>query len=74
MTDVVFTHPHFDRIGWAVVDGRPVFPRATYRARRADRQYRVVPRRAVTTAEAGEADAQLLSDVMKGRFGQTMPR
>src|SRR3954470_12467746 len=31
VTDVVFTHLHFDHTGWATVDGRPVFGRATYR-------------------------------------------
>lgn len=36
ITDVVFTHLHFDHVGWASVDGRPVFPQATYRAHRAD--------------------------------------
>ncbi|MFE3500859.1 MBL fold metallo-hydrolase [Kitasatospora sp. NPDC059160] len=39
ITDVVFTHLHFDHIGWATVDGHPVFPRATYRAHRADWQH-----------------------------------
>ncbi|GAB2699093.1 MBL fold metallo-hydrolase [Kitasatospora kifunensis] len=36
VTDVVFTHLHFDHIGWATQDGVPVFPSATYRAHRAD--------------------------------------
>lgn len=36
VTDVVFTHLHFDHVGWAAVDGAPVFPRAVYRAHRAD--------------------------------------
>ncbi|HXY94802.1 MAG TPA: MBL fold metallo-hydrolase [Acidimicrobiia bacterium] len=31
VTDVLFTHLHFDHIGWASTDGVPVFPRATYR-------------------------------------------
>ncbi|MEU3573204.1 MBL fold metallo-hydrolase [Kitasatospora sp. NPDC036755] len=39
VTDVVFTHLHFDHIGWASVEGRPVFPNATYRAHRADWQH-----------------------------------
>ncbi|GAB7188686.1 MBL fold metallo-hydrolase [Kitasatospora sp. Ki12] len=39
VTDVVFTHLHFDHVGWASVEGRPVFPRATYRAHRADWQH-----------------------------------
>ncbi|MFI2611182.1 MBL fold metallo-hydrolase [Kitasatospora sp. NPDC018619] len=39
VTDVVFTHLHFDHTGWASVEGRPVFPRATYRAHRADWQH-----------------------------------
>ena len=37
VTDVVFTHLHFDHIGWASTDeGQPVFPNATYRCAPAD--------------------------------------
>jgi glyoxylase-like metal-dependent hydrolase (beta-lactamase superfamily II) len=36
VTDVLFTHLHFDHIGWASADGVPVFPRATYRCDRRD--------------------------------------
>ena len=36
VTDVVFTHLHFDHTGWASVDGEPVFGRATYRCDAAD--------------------------------------
>src|ERR1700736_1508227 len=37
VTDVIFTHLHFDHIGWARTDeGQPVFPRATYRCAPAD--------------------------------------
>lgn len=36
VTDVVFTHLHFDHTGWATVEGRPVFDRATYRCDAAD--------------------------------------
>ena len=36
ITDVVFTHLHFDHTGWATVDGKPVFERATYRCDAAD--------------------------------------
>lgn len=50
VTDVVFTHLHFDHIGWAAVDGRPVFPRATYRAHRSDWQYFV-------TGDAAQSEA-----------------
>ncbi|HLZ30716.1 MAG TPA: MBL fold metallo-hydrolase [Chloroflexota bacterium] len=31
ITDVVFTHLHFDHVGWASLDGARVFPNATYR-------------------------------------------
>ncbi len=31
ITDVVFTHLHFDHVGWASRDGALVFPNATYR-------------------------------------------
>lgn len=36
ITDVVFTHLHFDHIGWASTDGAPTFPNATYRCDRRD--------------------------------------
>jgi glyoxylase-like metal-dependent hydrolase (beta-lactamase superfamily II) len=36
VTDVVFTHLHFDHIGWASRDDAPVFPNATYRCDRRD--------------------------------------
>ncbi|HEX9504960.1 MAG TPA: MBL fold metallo-hydrolase [Acidimicrobiia bacterium] len=36
VTDVVFTHLHFDHIGWASQAGEVVFPNATYRCDRRD--------------------------------------
>ncbi|MDN5914693.1 MAG: MBL fold metallo-hydrolase [Pseudonocardia sp.] len=36
VTDVVFTHLHFDHVGWATKKGVVVFPHATYRAHSAD--------------------------------------
>ena len=36
VTDVVFTHLHFDHVGWATQRGAVVFPRATYRVHAAD--------------------------------------
>lgn len=39
VTDVVFTHLHFDHIGWAAVDGQPVFPNADLRCHRRDWEF-----------------------------------
>ena len=39
ITDVVFTHLHLDHIGWTSLDGKPVFPNATYRCDVADWQH-----------------------------------
>jgi glyoxylase-like metal-dependent hydrolase (beta-lactamase superfamily II) len=36
VTDVVFTHLHFDHSGWASCNGKPAFPRATYWSHSAD--------------------------------------
>ena len=36
VTDVVFTHLHFDHVGWASRDGEAVFANATYRCDEAD--------------------------------------
>lgn len=42
VTDVVFTHLHFDHVGWATQQGQVVFPNATYRCAASDWEYFVV--------------------------------
>lgn len=42
VTDVVFTHLHFDHVGWATKKGEVVFPRATYRVHTADWEHFVM--------------------------------
>ena len=42
ITDVVFTHLHFDHVGWATQQGTIVFPNATYRCHSHDWDYFVV--------------------------------
>lgn len=49
VTDVVFTHLHFDHVGWATRNGKVVFPNATYRVHRDDWAHFV---------EAPDADAK----------------
>ena len=49
VTDVVFTHLHFDHVGWATQRGAVVFPRATFRCHAADWDHFV----AGPTPEAG---------------------
>jgi glyoxylase-like metal-dependent hydrolase (beta-lactamase superfamily II) len=39
VTDVVFTHLHFDHVGWASAKGEVVFRNATYRVHEADWAY-----------------------------------
>ena len=39
ITDVLFTHLHFDHIGWATQDGVMTFPNATYRCDDRDWQH-----------------------------------
>jgi glyoxylase-like metal-dependent hydrolase (beta-lactamase superfamily II) len=39
ITDVVFTHLHFDHVGWATQKGDVVFDNATYRVHSADWKY-----------------------------------
>jgi glyoxylase-like metal-dependent hydrolase (beta-lactamase superfamily II) len=36
VTDVIFTHLHFDHVGWATQKGKVMFPHATYRVHQAD--------------------------------------
>ncbi|WP_203236741.1 MBL fold metallo-hydrolase [Nocardia panacis] len=46
IADVVFTHLHFDHVGWASHRDAPVFPSATYRVHQADWDHFVAgPRR-----------------------------
>src|SRR5436309_15742796 len=49
VTDLVFTHLHFDHVGWATQKGTVVFPRATFRCHAADWDHFV----AGPTSEAG---------------------
>ena len=39
VTDVIFTHLHFDHVGWATAKGEVVFRNATYRVHEADWAY-----------------------------------
>lgn len=39
VTDVIFTHLHFDHVGWAAAKGEVVFRHATYRVHEADWAY-----------------------------------
>jgi glyoxylase-like metal-dependent hydrolase (beta-lactamase superfamily II) len=39
VTDVIFTHLHFDHIGWVSAGDRPFFPNATVRCAAADLEY-----------------------------------
>jgi glyoxylase-like metal-dependent hydrolase (beta-lactamase superfamily II) len=39
ITDVVFTHLHFDHVGWATQDGKVMFPNATFRCDARDLEY-----------------------------------
>lgn len=58
VSDVVFTHLHFDHTGWATVDGRPVFPGATYRCDERDWAH-FVPSDERATAKLAPVEAQL---------------
>ncbi|KJL19846.1 N-acyl homoserine lactonase [Microbacterium azadirachtae] len=59
VTDVLFTHLHFDHIGWATVEDRVTFVNATYRAHAADWEH------FVTGAHAVGAAAQKLTPLRK---------
>ena len=43
VTDVLFTHLHFDHVGWATQQGEIVFPNATYRCHEGDWAHFVGP-------------------------------
>lgn len=43
VTDVLFTHLHYDHIGWASVDGVPYFRNATFRCDRRDWDHFTAP-------------------------------
>jgi len=64
VTDVIFTHLHFDHVGWATQQGTVVFPNATYRCDERDWGHFVGPvHRYVadrTLGQAGQRDAQLV--------------
>ncbi|MGH9921084.1 MAG: MBL fold metallo-hydrolase, partial [Nitrososphaerales archaeon] len=43
VTDVAFTHLHFDHVGWASDGDKPLFPNATYRCHQDDWDFFVGP-------------------------------
>jgi glyoxylase-like metal-dependent hydrolase (beta-lactamase superfamily II) len=65
VTDVIFTHLHFDHIGWASRDGVAVFANATYRCDARDWEYFVEPP-ANLTMQAVDAENPLAQLVAPG--------
>jgi glyoxylase-like metal-dependent hydrolase (beta-lactamase superfamily II) len=59
VTDVIFTHLHFDHIGWASVDGKLFFPRATYRVDRRDYDFYVTDGYVMPPEETALCNPQL---------------
>lgn len=58
VTDVLFTHLHFDHVGWATQQGRVVFPNATYRVHSADWEH------FVTAGDAHQGAVRKLSPLI----------
>jgi glyoxylase-like metal-dependent hydrolase (beta-lactamase superfamily II) len=56
ITDVVFTHLHYDHVGWATQQGRVVFPNATYRCDERDWDHFVGPDEGATRKLSPLAD------------------
>ena len=50
ITDVVFTHLHYDHVGWATQQGKVMFPNATYRVHENDWEHFVTSPSAVPGA------------------------
>ncbi len=64
ITDMIFTHLHFDHIGWASRAGAAVFPNATYRCDERDWEYFVEP--PPELAQGAEEDNPLAALVAPG--------
>lgn len=56
ITDVIFSHLHFDHTGWATLDGTPFFRNATYRCDRRDWDHYVTPDYDIPDFEAAYID------------------
>lgn len=59
VTDVVFTHLHFDHIGWASVDGKAMFPNATHHIDQRDWNWFLSPDFGFTEDEVTKSMAKL---------------
>lgn len=68
VTDVLFTHLHFDHVGWATQKGAIVFPNATYRCHADDWQHFVVDDGAMG---GGKRKLEPLTDRLETFDGQT---
>jgi glyoxylase-like metal-dependent hydrolase (beta-lactamase superfamily II) len=62
VTDVLFTHLHFDHVGWATSKGAVVFPNATYRCHRHDWEHFFGPDAGATKKLTPIADRMELWD------------
>jgi glyoxylase-like metal-dependent hydrolase (beta-lactamase superfamily II) len=80
VTDVLFTHLHFDHIGWAAVDGDPVFRHATHRCHERDWAYFTGPdhvdRAELFGPQAGmtQFPAQMRTDAKLGAISHLIDR
>jgi glyoxylase-like metal-dependent hydrolase (beta-lactamase superfamily II) len=72
VTDVIFTHLHFDHLGWASVDGKPFFPEATYRVDRRDWDHYCAPDFEMTELEASYCNPE--TDAPKVRLAPVEDR
>jgi glyoxylase-like metal-dependent hydrolase (beta-lactamase superfamily II) len=59
VAEVIFTHLHFDHIGWATIDGKPYFPNATYRVDKRDWDHYCGPGAVLSDIEAGFCNAEV---------------
>jgi glyoxylase-like metal-dependent hydrolase (beta-lactamase superfamily II) len=69
VTDVLFTHLHFDHVGWATQQGAVVFPNATYRCDERDWEHFVGPDPGATRKLQPLADRMTFWD----RSGPVLP-
>lgn len=61
ITDVVFTHLHFDHVGWATQKGAVVFANATYRCHERDWEYFVIGPDGGAARKLGPVESRLVT-------------
>ncbi|RYE40381.1 MAG: MBL fold metallo-hydrolase [Hyphomicrobiales bacterium] len=72
VTDIIYSHLHFDHIGWTTINGRPYFPNAAIHIDKRDWDYYTDPDYVLESWETGIVRSD--EDLVQNRFKPVLDR